>query len=110
MDRLKQYQEMGATVTPIPKHMVVEGLVEMVEQLRQTVQLQQQLTERIVDTMANSGVQSADMVNLTQAIRSIKPEIIVPTTEQPQCDWEVSFERGQNGLMKSGVRFSRVVQ
>lgn len=102
---------MGATVTPIPKHMVVDGLVEMVEQLRQTVQLQQQLTERIVDTMASTGVQSSDMAALTQAIRSIKPEIIVPEQQQQQqqTDWDVSFERDQRGLMKSGVRFSRVI-
>jgi len=89
--------------------MVVDGLVEMVEQLRQTVQLQQQLTERIVDTMASTGVQSSDMAALTQAIRSIKPEIIVPEQQQQQTDWDVSFERDQRGLMKSGVRFSRVI-
>lgn len=111
MAKLSQYKEVGAKITPIPKLVNVPGLVEMVDQLSKVVAMQQQLTSQIIDTMAFQGVQSTDIAALTKAIQAIKPSVNVATPErEPEepYDWEVSFDRDQRGLMKSGIKFSKV--
>lgn len=108
-EQIKAARARGAATQVIPKTVTIEGLAEYAKQM---IAAQQQLAAAIA-ALADSQLQSDEIV---KAIRDLKLSVTIPPapvveSDDKPTDWQIDFERDQRtGLMKSGIRFTRIIQ
>jgi hypothetical protein len=105
---------MGASIESIPKRVQLDGLADVVEQLRMMAEAQQRSQQiliesinGIVDAIAEKELKSTDVAPLVEAVRSLKQEVV---TESNTPDYQLSGKRDERtGLIDlNTVRFSVV--
>lgn len=107
-------QGRGADSRVIPKEVKVEGLPELVAELKSMVESNrksqvvmlaaiQQLTETIRDKQVKSGTDLAPLIKAVQALKTETELQYIP------IEWELTFERDHRNLFKSGMRFTPIM-
>ena len=113
MSRLKRYQDMGAEIAPIPKRVTLDGLPEVVEQLRMMAESQQRSQQiliesinGIVDAIQNKDLKSTDIAPLVAAVRSLKQDVVTKSN----TDYQMSGKRDERtGLIDlNSVKFTAI--
>ena len=103
MDKLAAARARGATTTIVPKHVKLEGLEAVVEQLRAATAAQGELiaaVNKMVAVIAEKELKSTDVSQLTQAVLMLRP--VEQQHHDPlPLDIDITFERDQRGLLKT---------
>ena len=106
-------KQRGAESTIIPKEVKVEGLPELVAELKSMVESNKksqvvmlsairQLTETIRVKEVESGADLQPLIDAVKALHTETEDYYMP------MEWELTFDRDQRSLMKSGIRFKAV--
>jgi len=114
MPKLEHAIKSGADIKALPKLVEVNGLADIVAKLETIATMQREaLTDqykllisaidRLVEIITEKEIinEGTDLTELIATISALKQEVII----QPEpYDWDITFERDNRSLMKSGIK------
>lgn len=110
-EQIAAAKKRGAESSVLPKQVHVDGLPALVDQLQNMIAANkksqmvllaaiQQLTETIREKEVSTGT---DLSGLIKAVEGLKGDV-----QRRPDEWELTFERDNRYMIKSGLRFTAI--
>tara|TARA_R110000744_G_scaffold85683_11_gene167442 strand:+ start:2060 stop:2392 length:333 start_codon:yes stop_codon:yes gene_type:complete len=102
--QIKAAQARGASTSIVPKHVSVAGMDKLAAELQRVSTGNAEVLstiERLISVIANKESKDLDGAGIIEALMSLKHE------RQP-LDIEMTFERDNRSMLKSGIRFKEM--
>jgi len=116
MSKLNRLKKLPGAVSTVKTNRVkVEGLTELLEELKakssakdNSQQKILEAIEQLIRSLVSTKPQNTDTSEIVKAIKQLKMEVINNTL--PPVDYRVDFERDKNNLMKTGIKLTAMPQ